>query len=135
MIAAPVVIAAPLVLSNLIYLAGALGLAVFISVLYVLWHRRPESVEDHMASFAKRLQALEALAAERDEPSGGPRRGAVLPERRGSALRDRRRPATAPPRTAPTQVAPGRSPQPPDPTRLDTASTRGKGQSPESHAG
>lgn len=136
-------IAAPVVLSNLIYLVGAVGVAVLISVIYVLWHRRPESTEDHMALFAKRLHALEALTPERDEPDTveRPRGRSALPGQRGPAREKRHRPATAPPRTASTSdAAPrlsGAAARPGDaaPRLRDPAPSQARGRRRESQTG
>jgi hypothetical protein len=49
---------AALVLTNLLYLAGAVVVASLVSGLYVLRHRKPKSVESGIESFSRELRAL-----------------------------------------------------------------------------
>lgn len=135
---ASVMIATPLVLSNLMYLVGAIVLAVVISVIYVLWHRRPQSLEDGMASFTKGLQAL---APERSPhgPQGRPTPLGTWPVATGGRVgaadhHDRRRPPVMPPRSRATPAV-RRLPAEPDPVHLRAAPPSARDRSPESHAG
>ncbi|HEY2303176.1 MAG TPA: hypothetical protein VGH66_14855 [Acidimicrobiales bacterium] len=70
-----------LVLTNLLYVVGAVVVASLVSGLYVLRHRKPKSLESGIESFSRELRAL-------------------APERRGGVLRgervppERRRPDT-----------------------------------------
>jgi hypothetical protein len=52
------VIANSVVIGNLIYLIGAVSLMVVLSMIVVLRHRKPKSVEANMASFHRGLRAL-----------------------------------------------------------------------------
>ena len=47
-----------LVLTNLLYVVGAVVVATLVSALYVLSHRKPRSMEAGIESFSKELQAL-----------------------------------------------------------------------------
>lgn len=68
-----------LVLTNLLYVVGAVVVASLVSGLYVLRHRKPKSLESGIESFSRELRAL---APER---RGGVQRGErVPPERRRS---------------------------------------------------
>jgi hypothetical protein len=49
---------AALVLTNLVYLAGAVAVASLVSGLYVLRHRKPKSLESGIESFSRELRAL-----------------------------------------------------------------------------
>jgi hypothetical protein len=49
---------AALVLTNLLYLVGAVVVASLVSGLYVLRHRKPKSVESGIESFSRELRAL-----------------------------------------------------------------------------
>ncbi len=49
---------AALVLTNLVYLAGAVVVATLVSGLYVLRHRKPTSLESGIESFSRELRAL-----------------------------------------------------------------------------
>jgi hypothetical protein len=49
---------AALVLTNLLYLAGAVAVASLLSGLYVLRHRKPKSLESGIESFSRELRAL-----------------------------------------------------------------------------
>jgi hypothetical protein len=60
---------AALVLTNLLYLAGAVVVATLVSALYVLRHRKPKSMESAIESFSRELRALAP-----DEEIGGPGR-------------------------------------------------------------
>ncbi|MGH9094868.1 MAG: hypothetical protein ACRDXE_06880 [Acidimicrobiales bacterium] len=51
-------IASSVVIGNLIYLVGAVALMVVLSLVVVLRHRRPKSVEANISSFHKGLRAL-----------------------------------------------------------------------------
>ena len=70
---------AALVLTNLLYLVGAVAVASLVSGLYVLRHRKPKSVESGIESFSRELRALapeQRGGADRSEPvspSDGPR--------------------------------------------------------------
>ncbi|MGI8493682.1 MAG: hypothetical protein ACR2NJ_13215 [Acidimicrobiales bacterium] len=66
-------------MSNLMYLAGAVVVAVVISSALVLRHRKPRSVEANMASFHRGLRALAP-----DHPPGGRRPDEVALRRRPS---------------------------------------------------
>jgi hypothetical protein len=58
---------AALVLTNLLYVAGAVVVATLVSALYVLRHRKPKSMESAIESFSRELRALAP-----DEEIGGP---------------------------------------------------------------
>jgi hypothetical protein len=47
-----------LVLSNLLYPVVAVGVAIIIALIVVLWLRRPRSVEDNMKTFHRGMRAL-----------------------------------------------------------------------------
>lgn len=47
-----------IVVSNLMYLVGAVAAIVFFSLIVVLRHRRPKSIEANMKSFNRGLRAL-----------------------------------------------------------------------------
>jgi hypothetical protein len=47
-----------LVLTNLLYVAGAVVVATLVSALYVLRHRKPKSMEAAIESFSRELRAL-----------------------------------------------------------------------------
>jgi hypothetical protein len=49
---------AALVLTNLLYVAGAVVVATLVSALYVLRHRKPKSMEAAIESFSRELRAL-----------------------------------------------------------------------------
>jgi hypothetical protein len=68
-----------LVLTNLLYVAGAVVVATLVSALYVLRHRKPKSMEAAIESFSKELRALAPEG--RSETDGGDRR-ALEPVRR-----------------------------------------------------
>ena len=75
-----------LVLTNLLYVVGAVVVASLVSGLYVLRHRKPKSLESGIESFSRELRAL---APER---RGGVLRGErVPPERRRPDIGDARR--------------------------------------------
>jgi hypothetical protein len=57
---------AALVLTNLLYVAGAVVVATLVSALYVLRHRKPKSMESAIESFSRELRALAP-----DEEVGG----------------------------------------------------------------
>jgi hypothetical protein len=57
---------AALVLTNLLYVAGAVVVATVVSALYVLRHRKPKSMESAIESFSRELRALAP-----DEEIGG----------------------------------------------------------------
>lgn len=104
------------VISNLAYLVGAIVLAIVVTCLVALYHRRPRSTEQDMDEFHKRLVAL--------DPDRGRKRG-----RRGS----RRAPQPIATRPEPhtnsrPQLRPQRLPGPADgttPPRPSTRSTSG----------
>ena len=70
---------AALVLTNLLYLVGAVAVASLVSGLYVLRHRKPKSLESGIESFSRELRALapeHGNESNRTEPvaaSEGPR--------------------------------------------------------------
>lgn len=68
-----------LVLTNLLYVAGAVVVATLVSALYVLRHRKPKSMEAAIESFSKELRALAPEG--RPETDVGDRR-ALEPVRR-----------------------------------------------------
>jgi hypothetical protein len=67
-------------IQNLLYLIGAVGVAtLWISVLYLLRHRRPKSMEAGIESFSRELRALAPdrrpngeMSKDRGRPRGGP---------------------------------------------------------------
>ncbi|HLI23660.1 MAG TPA: hypothetical protein VKU91_01795 [Acidimicrobiales bacterium] len=59
-----------IVLSNLMYLVGAVAAMVLLSLVVVLRHRRPKSVEANVKTFHRGLAALAPEGSER-RPSGG----------------------------------------------------------------
>ncbi len=85
---------ASVVVSNLMYLVGAVILAVVLSLMVVLRHRKPKSVEANMASFNRGLRALAP-----DPPNQGPsgrsngkrRPGARSSEKRSGGAHSRAR--------------------------------------------
>jgi hypothetical protein len=91
---------AAVVLTNLLYVVGAIVVATLISALIVLRHRRPKSLEAGIESFNRELRALAP------EQASGPDRNAVEGEPPG--LRVPVRPM-APSRMRPTL---SRSPSP-----------------------
>jgi hypothetical protein len=94
---------AALVLTNLLYVVGAVVVATLISGLYVLRHRKPKSLESGIESFSRELRALAPERRTEGDRSGPPgvRVQAVAqsgaPGRRrprgGVATADRRSPA------------------------------------------
>ena len=52
---------AALVLTNLVYLAGAVAVASLVSGLYVLRHRKPKSLESGIESFSRELPAAHSF--------------------------------------------------------------------------
>ena len=75
-----------LVLTNLLYVVGAVVVASLVSGLYVLRHRKPKSLESGIESFSRELRAL-------------------APERRERVPPERRRPAPARPGDGATDPA------------------------------
>jgi hypothetical protein len=65
---------AALVLTNLLYLVGAVAAASLVSGLYVLRHRKPKSLESGIESFSRELRALAP-----EHPSGSDRNHPVSP--------------------------------------------------------
>ncbi|HEX9547903.1 MAG TPA: hypothetical protein VF942_11220 [Acidimicrobiales bacterium] len=84
---------AAVVLTNLLYVVGAIVVATLISALIVLRHRRPKSLEAGIESFNRELRALAP------EQAAGPDRGAA--DGQSSGLRVPVRPM-APGRMRPT---------------------------------
>jgi hypothetical protein len=66
---------AALVLTNLLYVAGAVVVATLVSALYVLRHRKPKSMEAAIESFSRELRAL---APDGRSDTGGDNPGQAL---------------------------------------------------------
>jgi hypothetical protein len=62
---------AALVLTNLVYVVGAVVVATLISGLYVLRHRKPKSLESGIESFSRELQALAPERRSEDDRATG----------------------------------------------------------------
>jgi hypothetical protein len=121
---------AALVLTNLVYVVGAVVVASLVSGLYVLLHRKPKSLESGIESFSRELRALAPERAR--EATAAPARSGVAdvwvqPAARTRAA-DRRRPrgavATAARRAPATPAA--RADAPPD-GEVDATNGHGTG--------
>jgi hypothetical protein len=69
---------AALVLTNLLYVAGAVVVATLVSAMYVLRHRKPKSMEAAIESFSRELRAL---APDEGAETGEPGRRTAQPLR------------------------------------------------------
>jgi hypothetical protein len=70
-------VSAALVLTNLLYVIGAVVVATVVSALYVLRHRKPKSMEAAIESFSRELRALAPngqpnLVEAEDQPAPDP---------------------------------------------------------------
>jgi hypothetical protein len=92
---------AALVLTNLVYVVGAVVVATLISGLYVFRHRKPKSLESGIESFSRELRALAPERRADDERAEVP--GVRVQAAARSGAPGRRRPrggvATADPRS------------------------------------
>jgi hypothetical protein len=66
-------VTASVVMSNLVYLIGAVVLAIIGGLLVVRYHRKPTSIESNVATFSKGLRAL-APESDADGKATGARR-------------------------------------------------------------
>lgn len=68
-----------IVVSNLMYLVGALVAMVLLGLIVFLYHRRPKSVEANMKTFSRGLRALAPEKPLSQTPSAEPLRVVVRP--------------------------------------------------------
>ena len=83
-------IASPVVISNLLYLVGAMVMAIIGGMIVVLRHRKPKSVEANITTFSRGLRALAPEDAARGRTqAAGTVRSAVRPAPPGAEERTR----------------------------------------------